>query len=189
MSERIYQEALGIATGDIIRTSYDTGPYEVWAIHGPSYVTSWLDVETMLDGIAVRDYQVIGLSLIGLGDKVREDYQFYSISDVRREGDRWFTDHLNSEVFVEKRTSAVLQADLFASVPPEPAPYRFTPGVTYLTDPDHDIRPAWRCDRCRRDFNAPYRTNPAHIRMPALCRRCSWPMRRVHVFLRSGVPA
>jgi len=29
---RIYQTALGIQTGDIVSTSYGTGPYEVWHI-------------------------------------------------------------------------------------------------------------------------------------------------------------
>lgn len=66
------QTALGITTGDIVRTSYRTGPYEVNAIVGP---------ELSAEGIPLIH---LILTVPDSSDRGR-----YYINDVRRSGDGW----------------------------------------------------------------------------------------------------
>jgi hypothetical protein len=92
-----YVSALGICTGDIITTSYGTGPYEVW------------DIQEGTD--------CIHLVFIDAGVKPRNmDADFRWISNVRRVGDRWFFRGGRDELFVEHRVVDGAQMSLFGAM-------------------------------------------------------------------------
>jgi hypothetical protein len=81
MSKPPFKTALGISTGDIVSTSYRTGPYEVWDIHP-------------------LDRGLISLELIAPGaprPHRRESHVW--LNTIRRDGDRWFNQH-DDEIFV-----------------------------------------------------------------------------------------
>lgn len=142
MAERIYKTALGIQTGDIVRTSYKTGPYEVWWITDP-YFSGVEAVGTII----IRTWPVISLTLVEHGKGPGPGGSGYSwINDIRQEGDRWFTDS-NDEIFVEKR-SVSLPVDMFRSYPQIPDPYTFNPDVDYQLAGE-----IFNCEQCG-DFNA-----------------------------------
>lgn len=69
---RPQQTALGISTGDIVRTSYGTGPYEVRTIIGPEFSAEGVPLIHLI------------LTVPGSSDRGR-----YYINDVRRSGDGW----------------------------------------------------------------------------------------------------
>ena len=161
---RIYQTALGIQTGDIVSTSYGTGPYEVWSIRGPQYV------ERRGVGVwIIRTWPVVSLGLVKPGEQPawHTSCPFFIINTVRQEGDRWFTD-AGDEVFVTpSRVRFPLPVDMFRSFPPLPEPYLFQPGVDYQAGDGL----VWRCERCGTDFNAPGESKWG----PAWCPRCNRP--------------
>jgi hypothetical protein len=126
--------AFGISVGDIVRTSYGGGPYRVKAIRPPHYLSHSVGV------IVIRTWSVISLVCT---NAVKPDGHSY-ISDIRREGERWFTDQ-NSEVFVTPSSGPPLQLALFGEEDEEP-PYAFQAGVDYRQH-------AWKCERCGVDFN------------------------------------
>lgn len=169
--QRIYQEALGIHTGDTVRTSYGSGPYEVWSIWGPRYVfDGGLDV-------IIHLWPVISLTCIRSGDeKPRFDAtgsHFYFLNEIRQVvmpdgSSRWFSDQ-NEEVFVEpSRRPVALPVDMFASYPPIPEPPVWQVGVDYSPREDGNLR-LWRCTRCGTDFNGPPASSWARV---ATCVRC-----------------
>jgi hypothetical protein len=82
MSRPPFKTALGISTGDIVSTSYNTGPYEVWDIYS-------------------LDRGLISLELIAPGAPRpgRRESHFW-LNNIRREGDRWFNPR-GDEIFVE----------------------------------------------------------------------------------------
>lgn len=137
-----FKRALGIATGDIVRTSYGTGPYEVWDIWGPHrFIANPTE-------ITIWAHPVIFLSMVALtetGEPIvpRGNDGFYGINEIRQEGDRWF--NFSGEVFVTPGSSSV-QASLFDQGPDAPK-YPLQEGVNY----QHDR--VWHCPQCGRDFD------------------------------------
>jgi hypothetical protein len=89
------QTALGISTGDIVRTSYGTGPYVVRAIVGPTFAQ---------DGTPLLD-----LVLSVPGERSR-----YDINDVIRIGNGWFSRGGADELYVTPMGGPA-QLSLFAA--------------------------------------------------------------------------
>ena len=85
------QGALGIHTGDIIATSYNTGPYIVHQIHGPfTYFTG-------VGHIAILDHPEVSLTLSTPNAKRKGAAGF--INNIRQVNHRWYTAQ-NSELFI-----------------------------------------------------------------------------------------
>jgi hypothetical protein len=137
-----YRRGLGICTGDIVRTSYGTGPYEVWDVHGPHQFVHGPSE------ICIWPYPVVSLSLLPVQRYPNERItvaNMAGINEIRREGDRWFT--RNSEVLVTPGTG-LFQPSLFGTGDEaEAEPYRFQEGVNYREGR------VWHCERCGRDFD------------------------------------
>lgn len=130
----VYESALGISVGDLVRTSYGTGPNEVERIHGPYYFNVGV-----FDNLIVRTWPVISIGFSGDS----------GINNIRQEGDRWFTDG-NDEIFVTKnKAHKPAQLAMFGPSAGQnrQSPYLFKPGVDYT----HNV---WKCRHCG-DFNAP----------------------------------
>jgi hypothetical protein len=135
-------QALGISVGDIISTSYGSGPYRVVEISQP------VKFSIRALHIVIRDHEVTHLKLADLdGESKTPSY----IGSIRRVGsDRWATD-MNDEIFVEKKGEVSgAQLDLFSVLTPEAAPdYDFQAGCDYRAGAGK----VWRCDGCGKDFN------------------------------------
>jgi hypothetical protein len=170
----VYTTALGIATGDIVRTSYGTGPYEVYQVHGPTCWSEWTGALT------IWPYPVVSLTCIEPGEKFPywTERQFY-LNNLHREGDRYF-DNGHSEILVERRPGPILQMALFDQNP-EVAPYQYQDGVDYGAG---DLY-VFHCRECGKDFNGQRETkwvNPIHCGfLPALSiinmGICHWPLK------------
>lgn len=142
--------ALGIHIGDIITTSYGTGPYVVTSIHGPHYVqrTIW--------GLCVTVHPEISVGLRCL----KTDKDGFIINNIRRlPAGRWMS--RGDTIYVESvGVKSDHQGQLFDAL--TPAPYEFQAGVDYQ-------QTAWKCGNCGCDFNAPALDIP-HPALP--CPRC-----------------
>lgn len=161
----VFQTALGISTGDIVTTSYGTGPFIVTSIHGPRYVQHWIGF------VFVTDYPLISLGLVRSDDPGRGNY---GINDIRQVSDRWFTES-DDEVFVEKGSvDSGLQMGLFTN--PDPAPYAFNPDVDYSEN-------AWRCKHCEYDFNALPHSRNGRVACGPFCERCG--LQAAKIYFRS----
>ena len=136
------KEALGIGLGDIVKTSYGSGPYRVVEVSAP------VKFEVQGLHIVIRDHEVTSLKLADLEGKSNTPSY---IGNIRRVGpDRWATD-TNDEIFVEKKTEdSGEQLDLFSVLPTAPAPdYEFQDGCDYRAGAGK----VWHCDSCGKDFN------------------------------------
>lgn len=137
MNRPPYRTALGISTGDIIRSSHHgIGPYVVWNIWGPR---QWADNGSCL---VIWAGPVISLTLVPVDHTgpVKESDLHY-INEIHRDGDGWRAG--DREIVVEHATApAPMQQTLFGASPDRDTgvPYRFQPGVDY-TRPD-----VWRCE-------------------------------------------
>ena len=134
------QSGLGIRTGDVVRTSYGIGPFEVWKIYGP-YL--W---EDSTDCLAIYSQPHIGLQLIRPGQPFPGRDQCSWIGHIQRIGGRWFTAH--DELFVE-HVNPNGQLDLFGPTEEGPLEYEWQEGVNYAVS----LGGVWRCWACGRDFN------------------------------------
>lgn len=133
--KRIYQCALGIETGDILRTSYNTGPYKVLSIRGP-YNTEQVGSELYI----LRDTCIS----VRLQHTVSKGIDYW-INGICKRDERWLSG--KDEIFVEKPPKrANLPIDMFLSYPQEPEPYCCQPDVDYSNT-------VWKCEKCRRDYN------------------------------------
>lgn len=155
MNTKITIEALGISLGDILTTSYKTGPFEVTAISAPHkfIITSFY--------IIIRDHQVTSFTLREADKKCLTNSY---INNVRRTGDRWATDQ-NDEIFVEKKyRQNIVQIGLFDE-PEHPLvkDYPFQPGCDYRAGAGK----VWHCPKCRKDFNSPVKK-----KLPYWCPAC-----------------
>lgn len=167
MAWLIYSEALGIATGDIVRIA-DVLSYQVVAVSPPRYTTH--KYETLI----VRDYPVADIELCD-SNRIRHTRAVY------RAGDRWFAEVWQGqpdEVVLEMRAGRG-QMRFFAREQQDATPYQFQHGVTY--EPTEGVDPAWHCDRCGLDANLPHRQSAGAMRFSPACPRCAviQPMRRI----------
>ena len=145
-------EVPDIYAGDVVTTSYGTGPFEVAQVTGPRL---WEDNHT---SIIIWPYPVVSLLisyLDGKGEVIKGKYG--TISNVHKEPDgRYLTDVQRwgaleaDEVKVLRRGEGrLIQLGLFAKGPdPEAEPYPFAEGVEYGADGT-----AWKCIGCGADFN------------------------------------
>jgi len=135
----IYEEILGIATGDIVTTSYGTGPYIVKRISGPSYI------HQDISALVIWPYPVISL-VLAYTDPTHTSSAY--INNIHREPDGcYFTDG-GREITVQRPSSTSPgQLSLFATrnIPQ----YQFQSGVQYHAG---DSR-VWHCPYCGHDFN------------------------------------
>jgi len=144
------KSALGIYTGDLITTSYNTGPYIIHHVHGP--ITSFTGVGYLV----ILDHPEISLTLSTPNAK-RKGTGGY-INNIRQVNDRWYTAQ-NNEIFITRPYQApAAPTTLFDLMKPPhevdflptPPPYQFNPCVDYDAGP----RRTWHCDDCHVDFNA-----------------------------------
>lgn len=152
---RIYKEALGIRVGDIVTTSYGTGPYVVWSIWGPKLWHAGHPAWT------IWPWPVISLMCVyAEGHHSFGRLGFSYLNEIHQEADRWITAGGN-EVFVAPPVGGYpdLPTDMFLSFPPAPEPYPFQDRVDYAAW-------AWHC-RCGLDFNE---VRDGHS--PPLCPDC-----------------
>lgn len=136
-----FQSALGISSGDIVRTSYGTGPYEVWSIWGPRmFVNS-------ATHIVIWDVPVISLTLTHVhGGVPRDNSDFFYLNEISRHGNRWLMANCD-ELFVESAGTRVIQSSLFGSSEDEPVQWPFHSGV------DYSSKNLFHCETCGIDFN------------------------------------
>jgi hypothetical protein len=142
--------ALGIQTGDIITTSYNTGPYIIHHIRGPfTYFTG-------VGHLVILDHPEISLTLSTPNAKRKGTGGF--INNIRQVNNRWYTAQ-NDELFITRRQVVPLAPTTFFDIfdPPDqveilPTPplYQLNPSVDYDAGP----RRTWHCDNCNVDFNA-----------------------------------
>jgi len=167
-ADRYFREVLGLKVGDIVETSYGTGPYEVW------YVTPARMVTHFVHALIVRSWPVIDLAVVTPNERshrlLRGDFSY--INNIRREGKRWFTDQ-QDEVFVRERgTALVLPIHPTWSYPPSPSPYAFQSGVDYHAG----HRRVWHCEACGRDWNEAEERRPWEPARCPLCTRVGIPV-------------
>jgi hypothetical protein len=144
------QRALGIQTGDIITTSYNTGPYIIHHIHGPiTYFTG-------VGHVVILDHPEISLTLSTPNAKRKGHGGF--INNIRQVDQRWYSAQ-NDELFITRPQLAPAQPANSStySIPPNhvellPTPplYQLNPSVDYEAGP----RRTWHCEHCNVDFNA-----------------------------------
>lgn len=157
------KEALGIKVGDIVSTSYGTGPYRVISIHGPVW---W---EDNIFYLVVWPYPVISLVVVGPDESEKANHHCF-LNEIHQEGERWFNDSgdeiflLEKDKFPKAPEPKPEQMDMFSLLKPavENAPkamplnepYKFQEGVDY-SDPKH----VFHCPICRVDYNGDYWNN------------------------------
>ena len=163
-AQTIYRVALGIEIGDIVMTSYDTGPYEIDSISDP-YVYERYGSE-----LYIFSAPCVGVSCFPI-DAVRIESNRCYINDIRQVGERWFT-RRGDEVYVQKPAARPsMPVDMFYSYPPVPPLRTFDPTVDYTQH-------AWTCEKCERDFNW---TPPERYAMPR-CLHCNhWSCLRIRL--------
>lgn len=170
MNRPPFYTALGISTGDIVTTSYGTGPYEVWRISEPRRF------EASFHCIAIWPHPVIGLTVIRTDHVgIVRDVDLHWINEVRREGDSWFSS--GAEIFVHPaNASKPIQRSIF-DLPDidsdDPPSYPFQPGV------DYQSRGVWHCQDCGLDYDTSRVTGEYGPRTASYYPRCpdcdGWP--------------
>lgn len=157
-----------IGVGDIIKTSYDTGPYEVVKVIGPTYcekgIGCWVIYETPV--VSLICIAAEGHHLIRTPTGRRRLGRFY-FNEVREVGGRFYTGMIGSEIIIIRKAIGPLpgQLALFELEKPDPQePYQFQEGVDYRASG----RQVWKCVPCDRDFNAP----PVERWGPPTCPEC-----------------
>lgn len=158
----VYRTALGIGLWDIVRTSYNTGPFEVVNLTTPKHV------ETDTTHLSIRRLPTISLicglppghrnyaSMGGRGD--------FFLNSIRLQDGRWLTDN-NDEVFVDKRADLPpCRIDMFDTYLQPDTPYVEQPGVDYDAGDAH----IWHCAHCHRDCNT------ADRKRVVQCPTCGW---------------
>lgn len=139
-------EALGIAIGDLLTTSYGrSSPYRVESIWGPHWW--WTNFEASWDHVTIWPYPVISITGTLLSDP-RNGVGYFNF--IHQNGARWFNDQ-GDEIIIEKvaATKVYRQANLFlVDDDPRRRPYPFDPSVDYS-----DQNRVFQCWQCRRDFN------------------------------------
>lgn len=112
--QRSWKTALGISVGDLVRTSYHTGPYEVWSIYGPR----WWETNYSGQEIYLWRSPVINLTCVLPGVSSPSEDEFFWLNTIYRRGDQWITAG-GDEIYVQ----AVQRPGQVAMVPAEPSPW------------------------------------------------------------------
>ena len=152
----IYKQALGITTGDVVTTSYDTGPYIVRQITGP------YTFQITFSYLAICPYPTIAL-VLAYADQFNTAAAY--INNVHQEPNGQYLTDAGDEIIVEHPPSAPpAQMPLLASHDATPE-YVLQEGVDYNAGDSH----VWHCSDCGLDFNAEKQTRHCG---PA-CPRCT----------------
>ncbi len=169
--ERRITTALGITVGDLVHTSYNTGPYEVYYIFGPTWVDEGVGT------LVFFPWPTISLACISkskrrtacaVPQKLKCDDVSGWLNDIRREGDRYFTCQ-NDEIFVTKRQSAPVNLlEVIETAQPEVLPI---PAQPTLPDDVDFNRPARWCESCKHFWNV----EPEFAGAPHWCPSCTHP--------------
>lgn len=160
MSLVTFHRGLGIQTGDIVTTSWGSGPYMVVHVRGPRYVDRFPGT------LIIRAWPVISLTVIRTLEDLANGAGKYYIGGIRREEARWLTD-ANDEIFVLRPDRMPFRTQMaIHSTPPAPPQYSFQDGVDYALPG----RSTWKCEECGRDFNEiiPEHAPAWHCGMPAI---------------------
>ncbi|HUV95790.1 MAG TPA: hypothetical protein VMX14_13325 [Anaerolineae bacterium] len=136
----IYRETLGITTGDVITTSYKSGPYSVKQITGP------YTFHATFSDLTIWPYPVIPLALSYVDPSLTSTAY---IHNIHREPDGRYLTDTHDEIFVHKTTQP-LAAQLPLLTPATQPEYPYQPGVNYAAGDSH----VWHCRDCGKDFNA-----------------------------------
>lgn len=156
MGARMYRTALDLEVGDVVTTSYGTGPYEIETITAPYWFHRYPG------DLFIHTVPMVSITCFDVGDVQRRDTDRSYINDIRRSGERWLMSG-KDELFVQKPINRPpMQIDMFYSYPAMPPPYPFDPSVDYSKD-------AWKCDICNGDFNW---TPPVRNDLPHGCPHC-----------------
>lgn len=134
-----YKEVFDIATGDIVTTSYKSGPYYIKNISGPyTWCENW-------HCLTIWPWPTVSLKLTYTDpSKTTSAY----INDIHREKDRWFSTN-RDEIFIRKPRVASARQITMDSYPPTPDPYPFQANINYYAGD----RKIWHCPACKTDFN------------------------------------
>lgn len=132
MSDLIYQNYLGLETGDLIRTSYGTEGI-VKLIGKPRYVSY------AFFHVFVYPQPIVSILFEGGGNLTGVCY---------RDG-IWQSNHGRDQYeIIKPETRPDMRVDMFDSyLSPVDEPYRFQDGV------DYNCQYVWRCDPCGIDYN------------------------------------
>ena len=153
------ESALGIWVGNLVSTSYGTGPYVVRSIGGPVLFRKGLDIIVYpMPVVCLSLSYAKGHRLWDARDRAGKAY----INDIYRDGERWFG-LAGDEIFVASGNECV-QLGLFNNR--VAMPYVFQSGVDY--EAGHQC--VWHCERCGLDFNWDGRG----CRYPPNCTACDW---------------
>lgn len=137
------QSLMGVELGDIVSTSYFTGPYEVTKITGPLY--SDRDIS---DLVTIFPWPYMNLQCVGKSCRGEQQEALLNgyHQDPRGRLVSTFGDLLTVFKPEHRRPR---QASLFDPPDPIPGVYPWQPGV------DYDSWDLWNCRKCSADFNAP----------------------------------
>ena len=136
----IYRQALGITTGDVITTSYKSGPYIVKQISGPYYF------QKTFAYLTIWPSPVICLTL-SYADPSLTSTAY--INHIHREPDGRYLTDCHDEIFVHK-SAQPSPAQLPLLDPVTSSEYPYQPGINYHAGDTH----VWHCRDCGSDFNA-----------------------------------
>lgn len=164
---KLYQTALGIETGDILTTSWNTGPYIIEHISAPKYVR-----QDCFGNIFVRTR-----ATTSLWGQSNSNGQTWYVNGVNRSEQGYFSYNDPIEIIKPEKRIGFHLVDMFDSYLDSliDEPYQFQDGVDYITvDP-------WHCKHCGLDFNAaPFAWNKYNT----ACPRCG-EHTNAHVFVMS----
>jgi len=156
---------IDLHVGDIVFTSYKTGPYEIMHVSRPSYFYQ-------LNILLIRTYPVVSLTVRELKASSGKGW----LNNIRQMEGRFLTDG-DDEIFIQRRSAQPREQGMLFDDVDSGQPYRFQPGVDYSTAyharcaaPELHISfsdwQVFHCRLCQRDFNG-HRT--AHV---ARCPDC-----------------
>lgn len=173
MQKRVYKTVFGLETGDIVTTSYNTGPYEVIDLTAPRYVSS------DFGSLFIHRFPIFSIIC---GDPPGGHRQYPTplgnpagyLNGICFVDGRFLCWDGKDEVFVKKSKPLYDQViDMFASYPmPVDKPYVWQAGVDYSAQ-------VFNCQHCGGiDFNysgvVAWQCNPK-------CAQCGRVSRRVYV--------
>lgn len=144
------QSLMGVELGDIVSTSYGTGPYEVTKITGPLY--SDRDISDM---VTIFPWPYMNLLCVGKSCRGEQQEAFLNGYHQDPQG-RLVSTHGDLLTVIKQERRRPRQVSLFDPPDPIPGVYPWQPGV------DYDSWDLWNCRKCGADFNAPKTFDQRH---------------------------